>query len=246
MEGAEKILSGAARLCLHRSTRRFLHFMDPAEQREAQRIAREEGCGFASFGGYRDAERRIGCFFAEGLEPPPEEYPVVCLTSFFDSRFSGITHRDVLGAYMALGLTRASVGDIITEDSRVFLFTEPGVSGFVQENLRSAGKAALCFSETDPSRAVLPAQKGTHFRAVVGSLRLDAVLAAAFRLSRSRAADLIRGGCCKLDYSVCKKTDAEVSAGAMLSLAGAGRIRLVSIDGTTRRDRISITLFRYG
>ena len=244
-DGEVRILAGAARTALVRNTRHFLHFMNPAERREAMRIARAEGCRFSAYGGFEEAERQIGCFFAEGWEPLPEEYPAVCLASGCDSRFSHITHRDILGAYMALGLTRSSLGDIMIKNSRVFLFVESGVSAFVAEYLRMAGKTALCFSPADAACVALSGPEGSYFRAVIGSMRFDAVLAAAFHLSRSSAADLIRGGNGKLDYLVCEKTDATVSPGAMLSLRGRGRVRLASLDGTTRKDRINVTFFRY-
>lgn len=244
-EGEQKKLHGAARLSRLRNSRRFLHFLDPAERKEAGCIAKEEGCEFASYGGFEDAERQIGCFYMEGYEPVSEEYPITCLTSSFDCRFSNISHRDVLGAYMALGLTRACLGDIIIMDSRVYLFTESSVSSFIADNFQTAGKTALCFSETNVIQSIFVKPKGTYFRAVIGSFRLDAVISAAFRLSRSSAASLIKNGNCKLDYLNCDKTDAMVSPGSILSLRGMGRVRLISMDGITRKDRISVTFFRY-
>ncbi len=243
-ESDYKKLAGTARLVLLRNARRFLHFMDPAERKEAEGIAREFECDFDAFGGYEDAERQIGCFFIRE-QPQPEEYPLICLKSVYDGRFSTLTHRDVLGAYMGLGLTRACLGDIIITDCSVYLFAEFAVAPMIEDSFRSAGKSALCFSRTEASRTVLPAPKGTYFRAVLSSLRLDAVIAAGYRISRTDAANGIRAGNCKLNYAVCEKTDTAVSSGAMLSLKGRGRVRLVSVDGMTQKNRISVTYFRY-
>lgn len=91
----------------------------------------------------------------------------------------------------------------------------------------------------------MPPPRGETFGAVVSSLRLDAVLAAAYHLSRSEAAEAIRTGSVKLNHLPCERTDAPVPEGALLSLRGRGRVRLAQIGGTTRKQRIGVTFFRY-
>ena len=71
------------------------------------------------------------------------------------------------------------------------------------------------------------------------------MLAAAYRLSRSEAADSIRAGLVKVNYLACDRVDLPLQEGALLSMRGRGRVRLLSVDGTTRKQRIGITLFRY-
>ena len=244
-EGDTKRLSGMARLVLLRNTRRFLRFLDPAQRLEAEAIAKKEGCCFSAFGGYELAERQVGCFFAPGEEPDGEEYPVTCLKSAYDARFSSLSHRDVLGACMALGLTRDRLGDMIATDSEIYLFAETAIAPFLEENLHSAGKTALRFSEMGAGPVPVPAQKGSYFRAVLASLRFDAAVSGGYRLSRAVSQSLIRRGDCKLNFEVCERTDAQVSAGAMLSVRGMGRVRLASVDAVTRKDRVSVTFFRF-
>lgn len=91
----------------------------------------------------------------------------------------------------------------------------------------------------------MPEPEGTRFSAVVSSLRLDGVLAAAYRLSRSESAEIIRAGLVKVDHLVCDRVDLAVKEGVLLSVRGKGRVRLVSVDGMTRKQRIGITFFRY-
>ena len=91
----------------------------------------------------------------------------------------------------------------------------------------------------------MPEPRGQAFSAAISSMRLDAVLAAAYKLSRSEAAEAIRSGLVKVDHLPCTQTDARVEEGALLSLRGKGRVRLVSMLGTTRKQRISVSFFRY-
>ena len=79
----------------------------------------------------------------------------------------------------------------------------------------------------------------------VSSLRFDSVLASAFSLARGKAAALIESGRAELDHALCQKPDKPVSEGSILSVRGLGRARLDSVDGTTKKGRIGITVSRF-
>ena len=237
-------LEYAAKTAENRMKPRFTRFLDPAELAEAKSVLQGKALDFVSWGGYEDAERQIGCFCPADEVPAPEEFPVICLRSAYNGRFASITHRDVLGAYMALGLTRNCLGDIIVSDTDVFLFVEKASAPYIEEQFESAGRARLAFRQTDPA-GMLPKPRGSYFRSVIPSLRLDAVVAAAYRTSRAKAAEWIRAGGVKVDHLVCAKTDHGIAAGALLSVRGQGRVRLASVDGMTRKDRIGVTFFQF-
>ena len=243
-EDLSKALESAAKLAAQKGLVRFTRFLDPAQAVQAQEIAREQGTQLDCWGGYDGAERVIACFYPPGMKPARDEYPLCCLNSRFSAKFCSLSHRDLLGSFMALGLTRACIGDIIIDGENVFLFATEQTAGFIAESMTSAGRAALRF-EVLTAIPPMPAPKGTRFSAVVSSLRLDAVLAAAYRLSRADAADMIRAGFVKLDHLPCERVDAAVNEGSLLSLRAKGRVRLVSQDGLTRKQRIGITFFRY-
>ena len=243
-EDALRALESAAKLAAEKGLTRYSRFLDPAQLEAARRIAARSGAGFDGWGGYEGAERAVACFFPEGEPPRRADFPIVCLRSAYAERFCSLSHRDLLGAFMALGLTRACIGDMILGDGFVYLFAEARTAPFIAESLTQAGKASLRFealSEVPP----MPEPKGSAFRAVVSSLRLDAVLAAAYRLSRSEAAEAVRAGLVKLDHVPCDRADAPVRPGAMLSLRGGGRVKVAKVEGETRKGRIGVTLFRY-
>lgn len=244
MEDVSTQLENAARTAGLRGIRRYTRFLDPAQAQEAARLAGHYGVALSLWGGYPGAERCVGCFSAQGDEPGEDEYPVVCLHACCVQRFFKITHRDLLGAFMALGLTRDTVGDIILTDADIYLFATAATAEFIAGALTSAGKASLRFEALDEAPA-MPPPRGETFHAVISSLRLDAVIAAAYRLSRSEASEAIRAGSVKLNHLPCERTDAPVAAGALLSLRGKGRVRLQEVVGTTRKQRISVTFFRY-
>lgn len=244
MEDSLKSLENAAKLAGEKGLIRFTKFLDPAEAASAAMLARNFGAGFSSWGGYSQAERVLGCFYPKAEDIDVSEYPLICLHSRYSSKFCSVTHRDLLGAFMSLGLTRACIGDIIIVDDDIYLFAHAQTADFIAQALTSAGKASLAFRMLDEIPP-MPEPAGTRFSAIVSSLRLDGVLAAGYKLSRSEAADLIRSGMVKVNHLVCERIDMAVKEDTLLSLRGKGRIRLVSVDGLTRKQRIGITFFRY-
>ena len=244
MEEISKTLENAARMAADKGLVRFTRFLDPAQAAAAKAMAREYGASFSAWGGYEGAERMIGCFYPQGEQVDREEYPLVCMHSRYTTKFCSLSHRDLLGAFMALGLTRECLGDIIIDDADIYLFTVSKTAEYIGQTMTSAGKAALHFSAVYPIPP-MPEPKGSSFGAVVSSLRLDAVVAAAYRLSRSESSEMIRAGLVKVDHLPCEKTDALLGENAMLSVRGKGRIRLVRIDGLTKKGRIGISLFRF-
>ena len=237
-------LADAARTAGRRGIPRFTRFLDPAEAEAARRLARAEGVVCTLWGGYEDAERAIACFHPLDETVDASQFPLVCLHSRILTRYGTLTHRDLLGAFMALGLTRACIGDMIIRDADAYLFATEEMAPYIASALNSAGRVSLSFSILDEIPP-MPKPSGTTFQSVVSSLRLDAVLACAYRLSRTEAAECIRSGLVKVDHLPCERVDAPLHEGALLSLRGRGRTRLCSIGGTTRKQRIEITIFRY-
>lgn len=244
IEESLKSLENAAKLAGEKGLVRFSRFLDPAQALSAAQLAREYGAKFSLWGGYPDAERVLACFYPPDEQVAENEFPVVCLHSRYSEKFCSLSHRDLLGSFMSLGLTRSCLGDIIIAGADIYLFAHSQNADFIAQSMVSAGKTPLHFNilETVPT---MPEPEGTRFSAVVSSLRLDGVLAAAYRLSRSESAELIRSGLVKVDHAVCDRVDTTVRENALFSIRGKGRVRLVSVNGMTRKQRIGITFFRY-
>ena len=81
--------------------------------------------------------------------------------------------------------------------------------------------------------------------ATVADLRLDAVAAAGYGVSRSRMADEIKGLNVKVNWKEVKKPAQAVEMGDVISFRGRGRVEIDEIRGTTKKGRISVTLKRY-
>ena len=222
----------------------FTHFMDMNQIQSAMAAAREEGVHLLLEGGYEDAERRVGAFYDD--EPPEAwQWPIVPVEITWRSQFGSPGHRDLLGALMGLGFERERIGDIVLLSGKAYVFAEPDMAEYIARSLESAGRVSVRAKLADGVPDI-PPPEGRTFRDTVPSLRLDAVLAAAFSLSRSEASELIGRGRVFVNHVQLLRVDASVEEGDIISVRGEGRARLEGVDGTTRKGRISVRIFRYG
>lgn len=209
----------------------------------ARNSANTQRVGVMFWGGHDEAERVVACF-GDVMDREAAAWPIVCLRARLNTRFATLTHRDILGAYMALGLTRERAGDIFVTPEAAFFFVLEDNADYIIANLTSAGRMKLAFSRAE-GMVALPEPEGVELRDTVASLRLDAVLSTAFGLSRTKAQEAIRAGRIRLNHVEEVRVDADVKEGALLSCRGMGRARLKQVGATTKKGRIGIVCFRY-
>ncbi len=90
----------------------------------------------------------------------------------------------------------------------------------------------------------LPAWQGVFVRDTVPSMRLDAVAAAGFGMSRAQARSLIERGLAK--HLPEERADARVGAGDLISIRGCGGLRIDREQGATRKGRLGVVMTRFG
>lgn len=229
---------------LHRGDVVYTHFLDLAQAQLVRQIARETGVSLALNGGYDDAERRMAAFYAYD-EPSAGDWPICPVRISWRPQFGSPGHRDLLGALMGLGFERERIGDIVLDEGCAWLFAEPEMAAYIVGSLESAGRVSVRCEIVEGVPA-LPEPEGRHVRDTVPSMRLDALVAAGFSLSRADAARAIGQGKVYLNQVQTLRTDAAVPENALISLRGAGRFRLETVEGETRKGRWAVRIFLYG
>lgn len=222
-------------------------FLSPKEQRDAQALLNAAGHPrHVALGGYEEAERRVLVFLPDWLE---EEFlePGDYLTALDCRWFPGehLTHRDLLGALMGMGIRRDTVGDILVGEDSAQLLVLPTVAGFLRDSFDSAGRVKLKVQDLPLSQLRVPEQHRKVLQDTVAALRLDSVLAVGFSISRSKAAQLIAAGRCAVNWEDTSKSDFQLREGDVISCRGLGKCRLTRVGGLSRKGRINITVERY-
>jgi len=213
-------------------------FLSGAERSLAIHAAREAGVEVAFDGGWSEAERVQPCFYPVGEEP---RFTGVWMEARWNARFAAVDHRSLLGSLMALGMDRAFFGDIIALEDKAYLYVLPEMAARLPMEWNQAGRATLQVAELPEAPAIEP-PKGALVKDTVASLRLDSVLASGMKLSRARAAEIIRQGSVMVDHLPEERVDRLLAAGQLLSIRGFGRVRLVEVGNPTRKDRLPVTL----
>ena len=157
-----------------------------------------------------------------------------------------LSHSDYLGALTGLGLKRTVIGDILVRDDGADIIVLTDIADFLMNTFASAGRSHLSLERLPIEALKLPERTVTEIHDTVASLRLDALLAAAFRLPRGKAADAIRQGLVFVDHLEATKADMSVEEGAELVIRHKGKVRLAAVGGRSRKDRINVTFEKFG
>ena len=215
-------------------------YLSPAEQYQTEKWARQRAdCRLVLHGGGEDCERRAAFFLPEYMSAgdfdPAEHFAAIKLTAHFGTP----GHRDYMGALLGMGVGREWVGDIRVMGDTAYIFCLPSV----HRHLLSIDKVGRCgvTAEAIAPGEVPPVRREVREKSFsVMSMRLDAVTAGMFDLSRTEAAREIRLGNVSLNYEPCEKPDAQISAGDIISLRGAGKGNVTGTGGTSRKGRLFV------
>ena len=203
--------------------------------------------GLYTFGGYEGAERKMLIYLPDYLDESVlmEEYgPVVCLRATY---FAGdtLSHRDFLGALMGAGIAREVLGDICVSKGSCDFFVTAEIAPYVLQNFTGAGRTKMRLDKIALSDVTVPQPETTEIRDTLASLRLDSVIATGFCIGRSTATQYVTSGKAAIDGLPCEKPDQTVSESSKISVRGLGKIKLRSVNGQTKKGRISVVIDRY-
>ena len=218
-----------------------------ARELELARYLFGEQEGLFSFGGYEEAERKMLCYLPEYLEEDwlfGEDSPVVCLHAEFYQGDSP-SHRDFLGALMGSGIAREAVGDICVGNGYCDLFVTEELAPYLLQNFTGAGRTKVRLEQIPLSQVEITEPESKQIKDTLASLRLDSVISAGFRVGRSQAAQYVSAGRAAIDGLPCEKPDKPVEEGCKISVRGLGKIKLSTVNGQTKKGRISVVIDRY-
>ncbi len=234
----EKRIEELSSRCERQSVVTSTGFLTMAEQMEVSAWAKRlADVTLHLDGGDELSERKCAFFLPYWMEEtdfdPAEHIHAVKATAFFGTP----SHRDYMGAALALGIRREWIGDFRVVDDAAYIFCLPTVEKLLTDELTQAGRVSLKTASIPLSDVPKPERKVKKLTFTVKSLRLDAVASGMFGLSRTAAAELIRAGAATLNYVPCLHVDAPIHEGDVISLRGKGKGAVTALGGQSRKDR---------
>jgi len=217
------------------------NFLDPAEVIDVQHLVSKIPHSF--WGGYKNAERKILVFGIDELDARKQFYEEFLEVIFIEAN-SGkeLSHRNILGSLLGLGISREVVGDIILEENRANIIVSKEISKYILQNLEKIGSEKVNVCKCSFENIIKKEDNYKEIKTTVASLRLDAMVSASIGVSREISSKLIEGEKVKLNYRITENTSKQVKVGDKISIRGYGRIELLEILGETRKDRIRVLL----
>ncbi len=195
-----------------------------------------------SFGYQGDGERVVACMHPD-WDTEKIDYPIDIIRTPLSGQDT-LTHRDFLGAAMSLMIKREYIGDIIVNNDECFIACHDTVSSLIINELREVRRSVVSFDWYHGTLSYTR-QYSRSGSATVASMRLDSVISAILKMSRSKAADIVRSSSVEVNHMSIDRTDFEIVDGDILSIRGIGKY-MVSFDGnTSRKNRLFINYYRY-
>lgn len=225
-------------LCQRRQQPVTTGFLTLAEQEIVKTLAGNQ-LTLQMNGGYEDAERKIA-----RLSPYPCQAPNVCvLTARYDGRFGkALTHKDILGALMHLGIERETIGDLLVMEEWLYIFCTEGMADYIASSLTQIGRHSVSFSEGEVGEPLRIMRE--QITVNVAGLRLDAVVAALAHCSRAKAKAMLKQGLVKVNDVVLDE-NRQMCNNDFVSIRKIGRFRFLDVVSTTRKDRFVLRFEKY-
>ncbi len=228
-------------IALKTFTPEFTIFMDPYKAYSIKDMLLNNECKIIAYGGYEGCERLKLGFFPEFTECNFLQFPIVPIEISYNSVFGRtLTHRDFLGSILGLGITREKTGDIVIEENRAVAFVDSDIADYVVVNLDRVGRTKVRVKILDNYTPKL--KEAVEKRLTVASLRIDALLSGALNLSRGKVADLIKGEKAYINWKKVTSVSHSVCENDVITLRGVGRVKINEVMGTTKKDRILISV----
>jgi RNA-binding protein YlmH len=160
-----------------------------------------------------------------------------------------ITHPEILGTVLSLGLTREVIGDIIIGDESdnnynySYIIVASEIKKYILDNLTVISKAKVELEEVD---SLVDAVSNNYISdtIIIASLRLDAVIAKAIHCSRENAQELIRTKNIKINGNINTNNDYFLKEEDIISITKFGRVIIKDISRKTKKDKIVLNIER--
>jgi RNA-binding protein YlmH len=222
----------------------FSSFLNSRECTLAETELKKLMChNYCFYGVFENAERQMLCVYKDYFKPENTDFPLACLT-FSYRKENALTHRDFLGALMALRIKRETTGDIVIDEGTAQLAVSDSVKDVIMSDIRKIGSVGVKIADNCET-VLIKKQDYREMQGTVASMRLDSILGLALNMSRSKTADIISGIGVEVNYFPKFDSTFHLSEGDIFSVKGFGKFRLEKISGTTKKGRIHITVLKY-
>ena len=224
-------------LSQRRGIPRFTGFLNEHESAylKAHISPRQDVC---YYGGYPSAVRLM-----LGAGAGESDFPITAIEMRYREE-DALRHRDFLGALMAQGIARETVGDILTAPGRAVVFFADDIVPYILANVTKIGRVGVRLGYADTDDLPVPDTPGERV-ITLSSPRLDAFVAAVCSVSREKAAKLIKSELVTVDHVIHTGVSSLLREGAAVTVRGYGKFVLSAMLGVSRKGKLRASVQHY-
>lgn len=222
----------------------FIGFLSETDAAAAKHfLCRRKGTSFLLWGGYQEAERTVLGIFPDYLEPRPALFPIAALT-FSYRREDCLSHRDFLGSFMALGMERSVIGDILPSQGSCTVFLRQEMQAYVCNQIEKIGRTGVRIAQ-GASEVLEIAREYEEYTGVIASQRMDCLTAFLCRTSREKAAQLILSGMVQRNHREVLSPSERIYPEDVISIRKKGKYIVDQLGPLTSKGRLSLKCRKY-
>lgn len=231
----------------------YTDFLDLYEQKLLDKIIKQEKIeNFLFVGGIENSERKILLFYPDKLSRVVEEkknsiLPIKSIRIKLPKEmYNEYNHRNYLGGLVKLGLKREKIGDILVFEDGADIIILEEIEKFLMNNISSLtrfNKSDIQVIKLDEVREKKINKK--EIKAIIPSLRVDAVISEILRTSRGKAEEFLQEGRVFVNYEQITKGTKQIKEKDIITVRGKGKFEIESQEGTTRNDRTKIVVYQF-
>lgn len=196
-------------------------------------------------GGNSYAERKIAIFSPTDIYYS-QNIPIKLLEiapinpNFADA----LSHRDILGAILNLGIVRGKIGDIFLKENKAYVYCIEDISQYIADNIRKI-KHTLVKCTINDMEEIDVAPDLKNIRGTVSNIRLDSLIALAFGTSRSSIVTFIESGKVFVNGKLVTSNGYNPKEKDIISVRGKGRFVYEGHMGVTKKGRNTVSINLY-
>lgn len=239
-----KRLQELAQHAFYRDYSTFSNFLNLNEQSVFYSILSElPSVEHLFWGGIDVAERKMLCFSSREILPDDFPISIVQISPSSEKFSETLSHRDYLGAILNLGIERGKIGDILIDGKIAHVFVENTLADYLCDCLVKIRHTNVrCKKVTDGFSYT---QKFEEIHGSVSSVRLDSLIALAFRESRTSIVSLISAGKVFVNGRQTTSNSYTLKNEDVISVRGKGKFLYKEEQGTTKKGKIKVLLRKY-
>ncbi|MBD5088066.1 MAG: RNA-binding protein [Clostridiales bacterium] len=198
---------------------------------------------YSFWGGIDAAERKMLCFSCEEIRKENFPLSTVQIAPSHDKFAEKLSHRDYLGAILNLGIERRKIGDILIQEKIAYIFVEETLTDYLCNSLTKVRHTNVCCNKVTNSFSYT--QQFQEINGTVSSVRLDSLIALAFRESRSSMVSLISGGKVFVNGRQITSNSYILKNEDIISVRGKGKFLYKEEHGITKKGKVKVILKKY-